>query len=78
MRNSLDTTDAIKGYEVGAEVKFKAGYKIWATATGGDSISSAYTANWVTFVVQEKSDDEDSAIYLLSGAVALAASLMAF
>ena len=75
-RNTNDSQEFIKGYDLGAEVKFKAGYKIWATAAGGDSVSSAVMSNWVTYVVQEKADStEEFATTMAAGAMGLLAAV---
>lgn len=53
MRNSDDSTTEITGYEIGTEVKFKAGYRIWSTKTGGEIKATAFTQNWLTYKVTD-------------------------
>lgn len=53
MRSSDDSKDKISGYDIGTEIKFKAGYRIWSTRTGGEIKATAFTQNWVTYKVTD-------------------------
>lgn len=64
-RTSEDILTNVKGYEVGSEIKFKAGYKIFTSATSTiQSVSSGSTPEWLYYTISD-------------GAIALTVSLAA-
>lgn len=63
-RTSDDILTNVKGYEIGTQIQFKAGYKVFASATLATKVSDGFTADWLFYTIQD-------------GAIALTVSLAA-
>lgn len=52
-RTSEDILTNVKGYEVGNEIKFKAGYAIYQSTSAQGPIKSGATSDWLHYTISD-------------------------